>query len=221
MNSAKSAYEQILKAIVHSEIKPGATISEIQLSQQFGFGRTPVREAIMRLEQEGFIVSTERKKRIQILFPKDIEDIFALKQAIESMASRRAAESTDPEAVKYKAELKNLLAEMSALGKAVEVENEQFVQQWLEMDARFHSLLFSLARNQRAESIVENLNLQFKRIKVGMTVLEGRVEKAIQEHMEIGRAIVAGDGEAASRLMHDHLENVKRTIINLMNIFYS
>lgn len=219
MNNARNAYVRILKAIVHSEIKPGTVISEIQLSQQFGFGRTPVREAIMRLEHEGFIVSGERKKRIHILFPKDIEDIFEIKQTIESMISRKAAESMAPEAPKYKEELKDLLANMNSL--SVASGEEPFVQKWLEFDARFHVLLFLLANNSRAEHIVDNLNLQFKRIKVGMTVLEGRVEKAIQEHIEIGNAVLSGDGKAASHLMYEHLGNVKRTIVNLMNIFYS
>lgn len=91
MNSGSEAYERILKAIVTSELKPGDTVAEIQLAERFGFGRTPVREAIMRLENEGFIVSSERKKRVYILFAQDIENIFSIKQAIECMVSRKAA----------------------------------------------------------------------------------------------------------------------------------
>ena len=215
MSNAKNAYSDILKAILSSELKPGETISEIQLAQRFGFGRTPIREAIMRLEHEGFIVSSERKKKIYILFPKDIEEIFTIKQTIESMVSQKAAELAGQH---DKDELRNLLADMYCL--SINTEDEQFVQKWLEYDVRFHRLLFKMAQNARAENIIDNLNLQFRRIKIGIMALEGRVEKAIREHTEIGKAILNGQGEVASRLMYEHQENVKRTIINLMNTFY-
>lgn len=217
MSNSNNAYSRILKAIVNSELKPGDTIAEIQLAERFGFGRTPVREAVMRLENEGFIVSSERKKKVYVLFPKDIEEIFSIKQAIESGISKKAAElatGTDKE------ELKRIVGEMKQLSGNTNDRNGQFVQTWLDLDAQFHRLLFRMADNSRAESIVDNLNLQFRRIKVGMMVLEGRVEKAICEHSEIGEAVLSGEGETASRLMHEHLENVKQTIIKLMNTFY-
>lgn len=217
MNNSNEAYNRILKAIVNSELKPGDAVAEIQLAERFGFGRTPVREAIMLLENEGFIVSTERKKKIYVLFPTDIEEIFSIKQAIESSISWRAAEIATPEA---KQELKHLLAEMEGLTSRDDAGSDAYVQKWLELDAEFHRILFKMGRNARAENIVDNLNLQFRRIKVGMSVLEGRVEKAIKEHCEIGTAILEGDGKKASRLMYSHLENVKQTIIKLMNTFY-
>jgi len=215
MSNAKDAYGRILKAIITSELKPGEPVAEIQIAERFGFGRTPVREAVKRLENEGFISSSERKKRVYILFPKDIEEIFTLKQAIESIVSAKAATLAGQQ---DKEDLENLLGEIDALKS--EPNTDQFVQKWLDLDVRFHRLLFKMAQNSRAESIIDNLNLQFRRIKLGMMVLEGRVEKAIHEHSEIGRAVLAGDSEAASRLMYDHLEKVKHTITSLMETFY-
>lgn len=217
MNSGSEAYERILKAIVTSELKPGDTVAEIQLAERFGFGRTPVREAIMRLENEGFIVSSERKKRVYILFAQDIENIFSIKQAIECMVSRKAtvfAEEDD------KRELASVIEEMKKIDTGKGSLDDASIQNWLALDARFHSVLFKMARNHRAENIVDNLNLQFRRIKVGTMVLEGRIEKAIQEHSAIGYAILSGDGEEASRLMFEHMENVKCMIIKLMDAFY-
>lgn len=215
MSNAKDAYGRILKAIITSELKPGEPVAEIQIAERFGFGRTPVREAVKRLENEGFISSSERKKRVYILFPKDIEEIFTLKQAIESIVSAKAATLAGQQ---DKEDLENLLGEIDALKS--EPNTDQFVQKWLDLDVRFHRLLFKMAQNSRAESIIDNLNLQFRRIKLGMMVLEGRVEKAICEHSEIGKAVLAGDSEAASRLMYDHLEKVKHTITSLMETFY-
>lgn len=216
-STSNDAYDRILKAIISSELRPGDTVAEIQLAQKFGFGRTPVREAIMRLENEGFIVSSERKKRIYILFPKDIEEIFQIKQAIESMVASQASEKASPE---NKKELADMLAEMRLLKNGEESQRNAYVQRWLELDTQFHNLLFKIANNSRAGVIVNNLNLQFLRIKLGMLVLEERVEKSVREHLEIGDAIFEGRKEDASRLMYSHLETVKQTIIALMNTFY-
>ena len=215
MSNAKDAYGRILKAIISSELKPGELVAEIQMAERFGFGRTPVREAIKRLENEGFIASSERKKRVYILFPKDIDEIFTLKQAIESMVSAKAAELAGQQ---DKEDLRKLIGEMEALMS--ESDDEHYVQKWLDMDVRFHRLLFKMSQNSRGENIIDNLNLQFRRIKLGMMVLEGRVEKAIREHSEIGESVLAGNSEVASRLMYDHLEKVKNTIISLMKTFY-
>ncbi|SFL27413.1 GntR family transcriptional regulator [Proteiniphilum acetatigenes] len=216
-STSNDAYDRILKAIISSELRPGDTVAEIQLAQKFGFGRTPVREAIMRLENEGFIVSLERKKKIYILFPKDIEEIFQIKQAIESMVASQASEKASPE---NKKELADMLAEMRLLKNGEESQRDAYVQRWLELDTQFHNLLFKIANNSRAGLIVNNLNLQFLRIKLGMLVLEERVEKSVREHLEIGEAIFEGRKEDAARLMYTHLETVKQTIIALMNTFY-
>jgi DNA-binding GntR family transcriptional regulator len=215
--TSNDAYSRILNAIITSELRPGDTVTEIQLAQKFGFGRTPVREAIMRLENEGFIVSAERKKRVYILFPKDIEEIFQIKQAIESMTASQAAEKATPE---DKKELSDMLAEMKSLTTMDSSRHDEYVQRWLQLDIDFHGLLFRIANNSRAGVIVDNLNLQFMRIKLGMLVLEERVGKSIYEHLEIGEAILEGRKEDAARLMHTHLETVKQTIIALMKTFY-
>ncbi len=216
-STSNDAYDRILKAIITSELRPGDAVAEIQLAQKFGFGRTPVREAIMRLENEGFIVSSERKKRIYILFPKDIEEIFLIKQAIESMIAFQASEKATAQ---NKKELADMLEEMRSLKNGENFQHDAYVQRWLELDTDFHDLLFRIANNSRAGVIVDNLNLQFRRIKLGMLVLEERVEKSVREHLEIGEAILEGRKEDASRLMHSHLETVKQTIIALMKTFY-
>ena len=216
-STSNDAYDRILKAIVTSELRPGDAVAEIQLAQKFGFGRTPVREAIMRLENEGFIVSSERKKRVYILFPKDIEEIFLIKQAIESMIAFQASEKAT---ATNKKELADMLVEMRSLKNGENSQHDAYVQRWLELDTDFHDLLFRIANNSRAGVIVDNLNLQFRRIKLGMLVLEERVEKSVREHLEIGEAILEGRKEDASRLMHSHFETVKQTIIALMKTFY-
>ena len=109
---------------------------------------------------------------------------------------------------------------MRSLKNGDSQQHDTYVKRWLELDAEFHNLLFRVAGNSRAATFVDNLNLQFLRINLGMLVLEERVEKAIREHVEIGEAILDGNKDEAAQLMYNHLENVKQTIIALMQTFY-
>ena len=82
----EKAYDRIKDMILTMKIKPGEIVSENNLSKQLGISRTPVREAIKALEQEGLIIASNRRKRVYVLTVKEIEEIFELKKAIESAA---------------------------------------------------------------------------------------------------------------------------------------
>ena len=103
-----------------------------------------------------------------------------------------AAQATEKATSRDKKELTKMLAEMRSLKNGESSQHDAYVKRWLELDSDFHNLLFRVANNSRAAGVVDNLNLQFLRINLGMLVLEERVEKAIREHLEIGEAILAG-----------------------------
>ena len=77
-----------------------------------------------------------------------------------------------------------------------------------------------MANNNKAEEIIEKLNLQWYKLKVGILAIEGRIEKSITEHQIITKAIINKDAELAKNLMQSHFENLKVTLINIMRIFY-
>ena len=83
-NSKESAYKRIQDLILGMDIKPGETITENALSNRLGIGRTPVREALKKLEQEGLIITTNRRKRVNVLTVKEIADIFDIKACLEA-----------------------------------------------------------------------------------------------------------------------------------------
>lgn len=217
LNSSEEAYRSILNDIVSGGLKPGLTVSEHDLSEKYGIGRTPVREAIRRLEGEGFIVVVDKKRRIYYLSPSDIEQIFDLKIAIEGMIAFRAAECED-EALRDK--LKSVINEMELYGR--NDGNMNFtIDRWLELDKEFHTLLYEMGKNLRAKSIIDNLNMQWHRIRVGMSAVTGHLERSTREHLKIGNAILGHRPEVARDEIKVHFENLKKIIIKLMQTFGS
>lgn len=217
--SSLIAYKLILDQIMNSKLKPGEVITEVSLSEQFGISRTPVREAIRKLENEGLINTDNRKKKIYYLTNQDIENIFDLKIAIESFIAGLAAVHGSKE---QRDALSNVVIRIQELinertiGKK---DEDSFFKEWLETDKKFHKLLFQMAGNQRAEQIVGILNVQWHRIKMSLLAIEGRVEKASIEHRLIGEAVISRNKHEAEEAVRLHLINLKSVLIRLMAAF--
>jgi DNA-binding GntR family transcriptional regulator len=227
----ETAYTAIRDSILNMTLKPGEMISELTLSKELGISRTPIREAFKKLEQEGLIVSQNRRKRVYILTIGEIEEIFDLKCAVEGHVALLAAERKTPE---QEDRLKDIMDRMGAFpaaeledavpdlspGLPGDPENHRVLRAWLEIDEAFHDLLYEMARNSRARDYIHNLNRQWHRLRMGINAMEGRIEKSITEHLELGEKILSGRGEEARDLMVRHLGNLKRTIVSIMNIFH-
>ncbi len=217
-NSVQDAYDQILGNIIHLNLKPGEVVTENSLAEKFNLGRTPVREALKRLEVEGLIVTEGRTKKVYYLSAKDIEDIFNLKIIMESQVASWAAKKASDDQLN---KLANVMLGMKALGedKIQETDHEAYLSKWLDLDNQFHELLFEMADNQKILPIIKNLNIQWHRLKVGISAIEGRIGKAIQEHCKIGNAILERNEAAASSEMTTHLESLKVMILRIMQMF--
>jgi GntR family transcriptional regulator, rspAB operon transcriptional repressor len=211
------AYTGIYTKIMNLEFQPGEMVSEIQLAKSLGLGRTPVREALMRLEQEGLIFTKQQRKYIYFLTIKEVEEIFDLKICIESAVVKWAALKGTPDQIQ---ELKGLMDQMvSIASKFDSPDEEKLVRDWLKADAALHSFIFEMAGNHRAEKIVTQLNKQWHRLKLGIYTLEGRMNKSVQEHRAFVDSIVAKNVLEAGVHMERHLENLKKELIKLMKLF--
>ena len=216
MNSSEEAYQAMLDDIVSGGLRPGLIVSEHDLSQKYGIGRTPIREAIRRLEGEGFIVVSDKKRRVYYLTSDDIQQIFDLKIVIEGMIAYRAAESDDSS---LRGRLQEVLEEMKKFGSGEASSEGLSVEKWLELDKEFHILLYHMARNTRAMTIIDNLNMQWHWIRVGMSAVTGHLERSTAEHLKIGNAVLGHDPETARDAIKEHFENLKKIITSLMNTF--
>lgn len=219
-SNAKSAYTIILKKIISMELKPGETITEISLSEKLGISRTPVRDAVQRLEMEGLVVTENRTKKIYYLTPHDIENIFDLKIAIESTIARLASEKGTEQQMN---ELSDIVLDIRELIKSLklgkEEDEESFFEKWIETDQKFHAKIAEMADNSRAEQIINTLNTQWHRIKMGLSAIEGRMEKSAYEHELIGNAIISRKPDDAEQSVKNHLSNLKNVLLKIMQAF--
>lgn len=220
-NSTESAYHRILHGILDFTLKPGEVVTEIDLSNRLGLSRTPIREAIKKLENEGLIITQNRVKKINFLTEKDIEEIFDVKIALESLIAGQASERGTEEQMNA---LSNVIIEIRQLIEKKQQEayqsDEDFFSDWLKTDEKFHALLFEMSGNKRAELIIHTLNNQWHRIKVGLSAIEGRTEKSAGEHENIGNAVILRDAEAAGMAVRNHLENLRTMLLKLMKTFH-
>ncbi len=201
-------YDFVKQNIMNLHFKPGQQISDTQLATELNISRTPIRAALRRLEQEGLLVSQARKGwKVYTLSLKDINDIFDLKEVIDAMVSRRAAECQDEG---LRGALREALEDMQRAGEAHDPDA------WQEADFRLHRTIFEMADNERASAIRRNLDEQWHRLRVGFIAMHGRIERANPEHAAFVERILAGDGENAERLTRIHLRNVREELVRLL-----
>lgn len=218
-NSKENAYERIQELILGMDIKPGESITEIALSNRLGIGRTPVREALKKLEQEGLIITTNRRKRVNVLTVKEIEDIFSIKACLESRVAADVARICTASDARI---LKKILAELksaSDMSHDKEESEQKRLKAWLDADSKLHHKLFAMSGNSKIENIIRNLNLQWQRLKLGIYTLEGRINQSYEEHHLIIQAIINKQPDEAGKLMEIHLNKVRIELVKLFKMF--
>lgn len=169
---------------------------EIQLAEEMGVSRTPVREAIRKLELEGFVVMIPRKGAyVAGVSFKDVKDVFEIRAALEGLAAGLAAEKVTQE-------------EIEQMERALHYEREpDSLEEMVQSDTDFHALLYKASRNERLITILANLREQIHRFRTTSLAVPGRVKNAIQEHRAMVDAIARHDVEDAQSLAAAHIEN--------------
>ena len=218
--SREEAYELIKDRILTLNIKPGEAVTEQNLSTQLGIGRTPVREALTRLELDGLIVSQNGRKKVYILTIEEMQDIFDIKIVLEGAVTRWAAENGS---VQQRKNLKRFINEMKQLSQdrpESEAQREKYLAQWLELDRQLHATIFAMADNRRAEQFIQKLNVQWHRLRIAAYALEGRIVKSVSEHEGFVLPIINQQPQEAEQAMRQHLQNLKHELINTMQLFH-
>jgi DNA-binding GntR family transcriptional regulator len=216
----EGVYEAVKQQILTMQIKPGEAVTEQALAASLGVSRTPVREALNKLEKDGLIVTNNRRKSVYVLTIQEVKDIFDLKINLEGAIARWATERGSAEDFKL---LEGVIGAMKALsekGFSSDKEEADFLEKWLELDRTLHGILFRMSGNRKAEQIVLGLNAQWHRLRVAIYAMEGRVEKAYTEHENFVKAILEKDASGAEAAMKLHLNNLKRELVKILNIFH-
>lgn len=200
--------EAIREAIISGTLQPRERLMEIQLAEELGVSRTPVREALRKLELEGFIVMVPRKGAyVADISFKDIADIFEIRVALEGLAAGLAAERITPEEVE---EMERLLAEKSDAINKIDMEK------LVDVDTKFHESIYKASRNERLNSIISNLREQIQRFRIRSLAYPGRMKESLDEHRSIVEAIEASDSQQARQLAQEHIENAEHILIECL-----
>jgi len=199
-------FEALREAIIQGVLKPGGRLMEIQLAEEMGVSRTPVREAIRKLELEGLVAMVPRKGAyVASLSMKDIIEVFEIRGALEGLAASLAAERiTD-------ADLESLERFLRRNYESVETADLSLM---VEVDTDFHSQLYKASRNERLYQIISNLREQIQRFRKTSLSLPGRMKAALDEHKMIVEAISARDGSLSRRLSEEHIENAEQSLMD-------
>ncbi|NLV20678.1 MAG: GntR family transcriptional regulator [Syntrophomonadaceae bacterium] len=198
--------EAIREAIINGTLQPRERLMEIQLADELGVSRTPVREALRKLELEGFIVMVPRKGAyVSDLSMKDVADVFEIRAALEGLAGALAAERITEEELEA---MERMLVEKS---EAIILND---IDKLVEVDTKFHEALYMASRNERLSNIISNLREQIQRFRLTSLSVPGRKEDSLKEHREILEAIQARDIQLARQLAQEHIENAENILID-------
>lgn len=199
-------YEELKRQILVGEIAPGTRMMEVELAEVMGVSRTPVREAIRKLEKEGLVTIEPRKgayaSNISI---KDMVDVLEVRQGLEGMAAAIASGRITQQ---QKEELLSIVDKYKA---AVEEAN---IEEIIKYDEAFHSQIISISGNKtlmQVFSIVQELALRFRYIYYDDF---NRYESMPKEHQLIEEAIMSGNADKARVAAGDHVSKLKEFILN-------
>jgi DNA-binding GntR family transcriptional regulator len=195
------AYDDIRKAILTGALRPGERIKERDVAAQMGISTTPVKEALRRLEQDGLVVSQPRRGAVVgplVLTPP--EEILAVRAHLEGLAARFAAEKMG---ANDKQALLADLDDLEALSR--ETDDGETVA---EATNAFHHSIRDGADNVFLDRFLDTLAPFDRTIRVRSTLDPDEAKVDTREHRAMVEAIVAGDGETAERVMHEHIHRV-------------
>lgn len=197
--------DNIRQAIINGDFPPGMRLMELQLAAEMGVSRTPVREAIRKLELEGLIVMIPRRGAyVANISIKDINEVYEIRTALDILAAGLAAERINEE------ELEAMERNLIAIRPSIEAMD---IPKIVEADSAFHDIIYKASRNERLISIISNLREQITSIRGRSMLYEGRLQDMLDEHRMIVDAIAQGNPEAAQKAVQTHMENAERTLL--------
>lgn len=197
-------YRALKSAIVSLELAPGAPISEHRICRHSGVSRTPVREAIIRLSQEGLIeVFPQQGSRVAPISLGRVRQGHFIRETLEMAVIRRAA-------ISWREPFRGQLATITQHMKDAAAAGDH--RTFHRLDERFHATFAACAGLEEVSRVIQESKIELDRVRQLANPVEGHMQKVLAEHATIERAMESGDTvEAAAALQH-HLDTVHETI---------
>ncbi|MCL0106729.1 GntR family transcriptional regulator [Peptococcaceae bacterium] len=206
----EAVFEAVRDAIISGKFKPGERLMEVQLAEEMGVSRTPVREAIRKLELEGFVkIMPHKGAYVAKVSIKDIIDVFEVRAALEALAARLAAKRITED------ELKQLKRAAMSIADLADGHDIHDIEEAVKVDTGFHDIIYKASRNEKLVQFITHLREQMKRFRATSLALPGRTKMALEEHEKIVQALWDRNEELAAELSRKHIENAERSILEV------
>ncbi|MCZ4315611.1 GntR family transcriptional regulator [Comamonadaceae bacterium G21597-S1] len=201
-----AAYDQIRRRILDNVWPPGHRALEQEVALELGMSRTPVREALLQLQNEGLVeVIPRHGVRVLPVSPTDMREIYEILTALECMAAELLARRKPSDA-----ELQPLVDATDAMDAALKAED---LDAWARADERFHAQLLELAGNRQLQATVLNYWDRAHRARMFSLRLRPAPVNSTREHMQLVDSLRAGDPEGAARVNRAHRERANRELL--------
>jgi DNA-binding GntR family transcriptional regulator len=200
----------IRDSIIEGKIKPGERLMEPEVAKTLGVSRTPLREAFLQLESEGFVKVFPRKGALVTETSlKDAEETYVIKGALEGMAARLSAQNISEQEIETLTELNDKMEEIAQ-------SSERDYKLFLEINARFHQKIYSASGNGKLIKTINLLRNQTLRYNFIFLSLLSHLEESVEEHYSILDALKNHDADEAERLIKNHSETARRALCDYM-----
>ncbi|HZC56139.1 MAG TPA: GntR family transcriptional regulator [Xanthobacteraceae bacterium] len=194
--TADAAYLALRQGILQGDLAPGERLRSDALANELKVSRTPVREALRKLEAEGLVQRSGSGLIVREFSEQDLTELFYVREALEGMAARLAAENATPGEI---ADIRELLDDMEAVGQRGDVVALR------PLTAEYHRLVGRAAHNGRLLQSLESLLEHVRQMQTSTLLnIEGRAVDALKEHHELLQAIEARDADSAEKLARTH-----------------
>ena len=201
---ADQVFEHLENDILSGKYSRGEILTESKLSAELGVSRTPIREALRRLEQEHIIEESGKGSVVLGITQKDLEDIFLIREKLECLAASLAAKSRTEE-------------QLNELKETLELQefylNKRDAERIKHMDNQFHRTLYKLSGSMSFYDTLVPLHKKIQKYRKASLESKSRAEASVQEHRRIFEAIESANSELASQYAKEHVENAYNHIV--------
>ncbi|MBB5222436.1 DNA-binding GntR family transcriptional regulator [Amaricoccus macauensis] len=196
----KDPYELVLDAIDRGEFRPGDRLVESELAERLGVSRTPIREALQRLETQGVLARDGRSLVVSALTHDQLGELYVVRAELEGLAARLAAQHAAPEEVR-------VLRELARRDREIVTRPELLAR----ANKRFHHQIHLASHNRFLIQQLEMVHRSMALVATTSLAAEGRGPQALAEHEAIIDAIEGRDGDAADAAIREHISRAFET----------
>ena len=201
-------FQTLREAILKGDLRPGERLMELQLAAKLGVSRTPIREAIRMLEQEGLAVTIPRKgAEVARMTEKNMEDVLQIREALDDLAVQVACDKMTEE------QLKNLTLAMKNFENAIQTEN---LSKIVAYDVEFHDIIYESTDNPKLVTLLNNLREQIYRYRVEYLKEKENYPTLVQEHRAIVDALSQKNKKRVADVMRIHIRNQAEAVKNII-----